>query len=302
VGARAGRFPHWNRVAVLILENREYPAVIGSPRGRYLTTLARRYGLATRYYALAHPSLPNYLALTAGSTFGVHRDCNRCDFEAPTLMEQLDRAGITWKAYFESLPRAGYLGARDYPYSKHLNPFVYYEGPTGLVTDRSRIVPLRQLGSDIQGRRLPRFVWIAPNLCHDSHYCSVRTSDRYAARLVPRVLRVLGPRSILFLTWDEGTTPAGAYGRRGGGHIALIAAGPDARRRAISRRVATHYSLLRTIEAGFELPALGRAGSPSAPLLTGLIRQPPSARSRYPAPRTVSIDSTPKGRSSFSHT
>jgi hypothetical protein len=84
VGARAGRFPHWNRVAVLILENREYPAVIGSPRGRYLTTLARRYGLATRYYALAHPSLPNYLALTAGSTFGVHRDCNRCDLEAPS--------------------------------------------------------------------------------------------------------------------------------------------------------------------------------------------------------------------------
>ena len=63
----------------------------------------------------------------------------------------------------------------------------------------------------------------------------------------------------------------------------------------------THYSLLRTIEAGFGLPALGKAGSPSTRLLTGLIRQlPPSARRRYPAPRTVSIETTPKGRSTFS--
>jgi hypothetical protein len=300
-GALAGRFPQPGRVALLVLENREYGEVIGKPEGRYLTMLAHRYAVATRYYALGHPSLPNYLALTAGSTFGIHQDCNGCGFEGPNLMKQMDAARITWKAYFQSLPRTGYLGARDYPYSKHLNPFAYYDNLTGRPSDRSRIVTFRQLFTDIRDQQLPRFAWLAPNLCNDSHYCSVRRSDRYVAGLVPQIIRALGPGGVLFVTWDEGTTEAGAHGRRGGGHIGLIAAGPGARRGAVVRTVATHYSLLRTIEASFGLLALGKAGSPSTPLLTGLLRHsPPSGRIRYPAPRTVSIDSTPKGRSTFS--
>ena len=300
-GTLAARLPHPKRIAVLILENREYGTVIGTRQGRYLTRLARRYALETRYYALGHPSLPNYLALTAGSTFGVHHDCNGCDFGGPNLMEQLDAAGISWKAYFQSLPRTGFLGARRYPYSKHLNPFVYFDDLTSRPRDRARIVPFGALRSDLRDGGLPRFVWLAPNLCNDSHYCSVRKSDAYVARLVPRILRSLGPRGLLFVTWDEGTTKAGAHGHRGGGHIGLIAAGPEARRAAIVRTVATHYSLLRTIEASFGLGALGKAGSPSTPLLTGLLRHlPPSGRIRYPAPRTVSIDSAPKGRSTFS--
>jgi phosphatidylinositol-3-phosphatase len=271
-GAQAGHFPRLGRVAVLVLENREYGDVIGSPQGRYLTSLAHRYALATRYYAVGHPSLPNYLALTAGSTFEVVRDCNGCDFERPNVLNQLDSAGISWKAYFEGLPRTGYLGTRHGRYSKHLNPFVYYESLAGQPADRSRIVPLRELSQDLRDGRLPRFLWIAPNLCHDSHYCSVRTSDSYAAHLVPTVLRALGPRGVLFVTWDEGTTHAGADGRPGGGHIALIAAGPAARQGTVARVVANHYTLLRTIEAGLDLPALGRAGAASTPLLTALLR------------------------------
>jgi phospholipase C len=273
-GALARRFPHLGRVAVLVLENREYRNVIGTAHAPYLTRLAHRNALATRYYALGHPSLPNYLALTAGSTFDVTRDCNGCDFEKLNLLNQLDNAGISWKAYFEGLPRPGYLGRRHghYSYSKHLNPFVYYTSLAGQAADRSRIVPLRELQRDLQTRRLPRFLWIAPNLCHDSHYCPVRTSDSYVARLVPQVVHALGPHGVLFVTWDEGTTHAGAHGRPGGGHIPLIAVGPAARRGVVVRTVATHYSLLRTLEAGFRLPALGRAGSPSTPLLTGLLR------------------------------
>jgi phosphatidylinositol-3-phosphatase len=267
----ATHFPRLGRVAVLVLENREYRDVMGVRRTPYLTQLARRYALASRYYALGHPSLPNYLALTAGSTFDVRRDCNGCDFEQPSILTQLDSAGISWKAYFEGLPRTGYLGTRHGWYSKHLNPFVYYESLAGHSADRSRIVPLRQLDRDLGQGRVPRFLWIAPNLCHDSHYCSVTSSDSYAARLVPGVLRALGPRGVLFVTWDEGTTHAGAHGAAGGGHVPLIAAGPAARRGAVMRTIATHYSLLRTVEAGLGLPALGQAGAPSTPLLGALL-------------------------------
>src|SRR3954466_10881230 len=75
-GPLAGHFPRLGRVAVLVLENREDRNVIGSRNAPFLTQLAHRHALATRYYALGHPSLPNYLALTAGSTFDVTRDCN----------------------------------------------------------------------------------------------------------------------------------------------------------------------------------------------------------------------------------
>jgi hypothetical protein len=272
VGALAGSFPHLHRIALLVLENREYGAVIGNRHAPFLSGLARRYALATHYYAIGHPSLPNYLAMTGGSTFEIHHDCNACDSEAPSIVRQLDDAGISWRAYFEGLPRAGFLGRRDERYTKHFNPFVYYTGVRH-GADRARILPL----ADLDAAHLPRFTWIAPDLCHDSHNCSVRSSDSYTARLVREVLGGLGPDGVLFVTWDEGTTREGAFDHRGGGHIALIAAGPMARRHATTRTVGNHYSLLRTIEAAFRLPALGRAGSPSTPLLTGLLERPATA-------------------------
>src|SRR3954464_13867152 len=76
VGPRAAAFPRFGRVAVLVLENREYHDVIGGRNAPYLTRLPVRHALATRYYALGHPPLPNYLALTSGTTLDVRQDCN----------------------------------------------------------------------------------------------------------------------------------------------------------------------------------------------------------------------------------
>jgi hypothetical protein len=107
---------------------------------------------------------------------------------------------------------------------------------------------------------------------HDGHSSSLRAADRFAAQLVPQILRALGPHGVLFVTWDEGARSdwSGVDGTRGGGHVALIAAGGDARRGATTAVPANHYALLRTIEAGFGLPLLGHAAS--APLLSGLLR------------------------------
>src|SRR5438874_1494203 len=66
------------RIAVVVMENREYDRVVGNPAAPYVNGLARRYALATASFAISHPSLPNYLALTGGSTFGVASDCTGC--------------------------------------------------------------------------------------------------------------------------------------------------------------------------------------------------------------------------------
>lgn len=267
-------FPHPNRVAVIVLENRSYEEVIGSPSAPYLNGLARRYALATRYYAITHPSLPNYIALTGGSVFEITKNCARCDAPGPNVVGQLDRAGISWKAYFEEMDSNSKPGAITHEYNPHYNPFVYYESVRGTPRERARIVGFDNLYSDLKRGRMPRFIWIAPGVLHDGHNSTLREADRYASRLVPKVLRALGPKGILYLTWDEGTAKdrRGAAGQRGGGRIALIAAGGGARRHTRTATPANHYALLRTIEANFRQSTLGQAGAHSTPLLRPLLK------------------------------
>jgi hypothetical protein len=101
----------------------------------------------------------------------------------------------------KDLPHPSFTGASAGEYAKKHNPFVYY---TRVVTNRSwcaRVVPLTELSADERARALPRFVWITPNLCNDMHDCSVSVGDRFLSSLVPPLLRSLGPRGVLFITW-----------------------------------------------------------------------------------------------------
>jgi hypothetical protein len=249
--------PHYSHVAVLVLENHEYGSVIGSPSSPYLTGLARRSALATGYFGVSHPSLPNYLAMTGGSTFGVSNDCASCTVEGKSLFDQLSEAGISWKAYFE-------------PASHRVDPFLHYEGSLS-DGDAANVVPFRRLRNDIEHDSLPRFSWLGLSLCHDGHSCSAGVSDRYLSHLVPSVLRGLGPRGVLFITWDEGASNAGVSARPGGGHVALIAAGGGARAGARSSGPVNHYSLLHAIERAFGLPPLRNAASAPTSALQRLL-------------------------------
>ena len=258
----------FTKVAVLFLENHGYDQIIGSPQAPYLNRLARHGALATHYYAVAHPSLPNYLALTTGSTQGVTSDCNSCDTFAASLAGQLQAARIPWRAYFESIPARGYEGRGAGDYTKHYNPFAYSERPGDAVGHR-HVVGFGSLRHDLRRGSLPRFSWIAPNLVHDGHNASVRASDRFAARLVPRIERALGPDGVLFVTWDEAQGVTGPAG----GRVALIATGSGARNHVRVDTPADHYSLLATLESGLGLPRLGdAAGAPVAPLTALLER------------------------------
>jgi hypothetical protein len=262
----ATRVPRFSKVAVLFLENHGYRQVIGSRQAPFLNRLARQGALATHYYAVAHPSLPNYLAITTGSTGGVSTDSNSYESSAPSLAGQLQAAGISWKAYFEGIPSPGFEGRAFLDYTKHYNPFAYSE-QIGDGAARTRVVGFGSLRHDLRAGVLPRFSWIAPDLMHDGHNGSVRASDRFVSRLVPRVLRALGPHGVLIVTWDEAQ---GVVGPRGG-RVAMIATGPGARHSVRVSTAADHYSLLATLEAGLRMPALGHAAARSTPLLTGLL-------------------------------
>src|SRR5262249_35594506 len=161
--------------------------------------LIAQYGQASRFYATRHPSLPNYLALTGGSTFGVHMDCTDCSMgKRKNLVDQLEEAGVSWKAYMSSMPSPCYTGPDTDLYVLRHNPFMYYDDIAQDPKRCNKLVPLDELATDIQDGTLPTYVWITPNLCEDMHDCPVSTGDQFLSQLVPTLLDNIGPTGALF--------------------------------------------------------------------------------------------------------
>jgi phosphatidylinositol-3-phosphatase len=258
-------------VAVIVMENEEFAGIIGSPEAPYINSLARSHALARSMFAIRHPSLPNYLALTGGSTFGVDSDCTDCSVHATGIADQLERSGLSWRAYMEDLPYPCFKGAEAGDYAKKHDPFIYYTQIAHNPAVCAQIVPLGQLAADERARALPRFIWITPNLCHDMHDCDVQTGDRFLSTLVPPLLAALGAHGLLFITWDEGSSDDGCCRLAAGGHIVTIAAGPLAKHGARLSTSADHYSLLQTIEDVFGLPRLRGAACACTPTLKPLL-------------------------------
>src|SRR5256885_4604462 len=102
--------PAFSHVFVIVMENEESTSLIGNAAAPYINGLASSYGLATQYYGVSHPSLPNYLAMTAGSTFGITSDCTTCWVGATNLADQIEAGGRAWKAHLQGMPPAGFPG------------------------------------------------------------------------------------------------------------------------------------------------------------------------------------------------
>jgi phosphatidylinositol-3-phosphatase len=260
-------------IAVIVMENEEYGDIIGSRQTPFINALARRYALARSMYAITHPSLPNYLALTGGSTFGIDSDCTDCHVPSATsLADQLTDARLSWKAYMEDLPHACYRGAGAGEYAKKHDPFMYYGRVAQNPSQCAHVVPLTELVADERTDTVPRFAWITPNLCHDMHDCAPLEGDAFLARFVPPLLAALGSRGLLVLTWDEGATDDGCCRLAAGGHIATILAGPLAVPGARLTAPADQYSILQAIEDVLRLPRLRGAACACTPSLAPLLR------------------------------
>jgi phosphatidylinositol-3-phosphatase len=265
-----------SHVLVLLMENEEDTSVLGNPAAPYANALVHRYGLATQSFAVAHPSLPNYLALTSGSTQGIASDCTECHVQARNIVDQLEAAHISWKAYMEDQPTPCFKGSGAGGYAKKHNPFIYYDDIAGSPRRCAKIVGFGALASDLRRGRLPTYAWISPNLCDDGHDCGVAGGDRFLARAVPALLHALGPHGMLVLTWDEGSSERGCCGTGvQGGHIVTILAGPDVRHGAREAQPINHYGVLGTIEEALGLPPLAGAADPRSGRLTALFVHSP---------------------------
>lgn len=263
---RATSVPRFSHAILIVFENRSASAILGNPRAPELNTLARRYVRLANYDAVAHPSLPNYMALISGTTTGFRNDCVECVTSAPTIADALTDRRMTWKAYVEGVQRHRFARVvhRDV---KVRIPFLYANEVIKHHSQLDRLVPMTQFASDLANAELPTFSLVVPNLCHDMHNCSIATGDTWLRRFLQPLLPRLGRRDVVFVVFDEGYR---RDHRGGGGRVFALAAGPLAKRGEVSRGRYNHYSLLRTLEASWHLPRLGR--SATARPITGIWR------------------------------
>jgi phosphatidylinositol-3-phosphatase len=251
--ARRSAVPHFDHVIVIVFENKDRSAVIGNSDAPFFNLMASHYATLTRYGGVAHPSLPNYLALVSGSTHGIRIDCTTCLVSGRNLADTLASAHLAWKAYAEGLPYAGFTGPsfRGRYAKKHM-PFLYFRDVLRSRTRKQRVVPLSQFSRDLSAGNLPAFSLVVPDLCHDMHDCRVRTGDSWLRGFVTPLLSDPSlSQSVIFVVFDEPTAflPSST--------VPALALGPLVKAGSHYSAKTSHYGLLRTIEDAWNLPRLG---------------------------------------------
>jgi hypothetical protein len=265
--------PNFGHIAIIMFENKEFGSVIGNPQMPNFNRLAVEYTLLTQYYAIQHPSLPNYIALTGGDTFGIDTNCNECFIDAPSLPDLIEASGRTWKTYQEDMPEPCFMGSTLLYAQKH-NPFVYFD-PIRLNPERCArtVVPLTALQTDIATNSLPNFMFVKPNICNDSHDCSLNVSDAWLTNLLNILIPALdatGQTYFVIMLFEEGQGSHTCCGlpEPGGGRVPVVLYSPQVKNGFEDPTPYTHYSLLKTISHSWGLPYLGHAAEDNHVLIT----------------------------------
>ena len=244
--------PAIRHVVWILMENKSQD-VLDSPGAPYLSQLARTYGYATDDTAIAHPSLPNYIALTSGARHGVSHDWSpgvpgqpmTYALDVPSIFSQLP--GGRSRSLAESMS-TNCERMNSLPYLVRHNPEVYY---TNLGSDCSNydvpFSPTPDLGA--------AFTFIAPNAINDMHNGTIQDGDTFLEGYVPKLMATPQYRSgttVIFITWDESESDTGVN------HVPLVVISPYTHA-VVDGHAYTHYSLLRTTEQLLGLPLLANA-------------------------------------------
>jgi hypothetical protein len=257
--------PNFDHIVIIIFENREFENVIGSPDAPDINQLANENTLLTQVYALAHPSLQNYIGLIGGDTYGYTENCKNCPVTATNLADLIELSGRDWKTYQEDMPDDCVLNDSGDEYVVRHNPFMYF---SSIVNNRERcrdhVEEYYEMEEDIVSGNLPDFIFITPNLCNAGHDCPLQDANTWLGDTLPPLVDALQVESdnyLIVITWDEGETNKSCCGlpEEAGGRIATIHVSPQAKTGFLDDTPYTIYSLLRTVSEAWGLPLLGHA-------------------------------------------
>jgi hypothetical protein len=242
------------------MENHKARDVLGNGAAPFENELASKCGSSPTYRQVGSPSLPNYIAATAGDTFGIDDDGQPPNNEqtADNLFRQVRASGRESRSYLEAMGSTCQLRSGGLYAVKH-NPAAYFVGGDDRAACERDNIALGEpsegpLASDLANDALPAFVSITPDLCNDTHDCPVARGDAWLSQWLPVILDAPPYRrgsTVVFIVWDEPTP------------MPFLAISPSTSPGTTSTEPFDHYSLLRTTEEMLGLPLLGRAESAS---------------------------------------
>ena len=207
-GTGGGTMPAFGHVIIAIGENSAYSQTFSSTTMPYLTSLANKYGLATKYWADTHPSIGNYEGLTAGQIIS-NNDSDTpstLPLSADNIALEVQNAGKTWKDYVETggtdSAVSGCSAVNSGNYIVRHDPLEYFTN-----INRANIVCFSQFATDLASNALPNLSWLSPNGTDDGHDSSATTFDSWLQTVITPVLASsyfqTGGDGLLIITFDE---------------------------------------------------------------------------------------------------
>ena len=269
------RGKHFDHVVIVVMENEGTSQALADPR---IAALAKEGAWLSNYHGLAHPSLPNYLALVAGTTFGVTRDHVDAPLKAKSIVDRLEEKGLTWKSYAEDFPGGCYLRSeagsvrltpRATPtalYAKRHVPLLNFASVQTNARRCARVVNADQFLADARTNRLPNYSFYSPNLVDDGHDSPLTTASAWLQGFVHDFKKTTAAhrRTLLLVVWDEG-------GGRENDVLAMLFG--DVVKPGRYGNALTHYSVLRTIEENFGLALLADGDEHASALPNSIWRE-----------------------------
>jgi acid phosphatase len=261
-GGGSSNIPQFAHVFIVVEENHSFSDVVGNSNMPYLNGLITANGLATQYYADAHPSLPNYFELTVGeglSITGIQGDSFSGVVTQDNVVRALTGAGKSWRCYAESLPSPGYMGADVGNYVRRHNPFSYFSDVQNSATQAGNMVQFPQLAADMSNSALPDYGFIVPDVTYDAHSCpaglSTCTGDQQLAAADQWLSKNIAPllqspafqNSLLIIVFDESEL---TDFQNGGGHVPAVLIGSNVKPGYQSTTMYQHDSTLRLMMEG----------------------------------------------------
>ncbi len=278
-------------VFLIMMENEETGVIYGNQP--YQTYLANTYAWGgdansnpghVGYYAVCHPSAPNYLALTSGKPLQCGSDAYN-QYSVNNLGNMLDTAGLSWTAWEESATSACQENnSANGLYVVRHNPFPYYSDLGGNASGSAcstHVLPIANLTADYPYHQTPpAFTYIAPNILDDAHSSSAAFGDYWLSTFIPKLIaQPWFSSSVIFITYDEAYGPKGyenfsGYDGLYGGPVYTVAVSPYTVGMGALDQNESHYDLLTTMEMllGLGATGTGHDGTSQYPAITGFFQ------------------------------
>ncbi|KAF3015067.1 hypothetical protein E8E14_011141 [Neopestalotiopsis sp. 37M] len=246
----------FDRFVQIFLENQDYNIAAGDPNLAYLAT---KGVVLDQYFAITHPSQPNYIAAAGASTHGVLLDNPaRIGADVETIVDLLEFGNVSWSLYQEDMPYSGFegdyvnqkTGANDYV-RKH-NPLMSYDSVTRDPNRLAKSKNFTLFHSDLAANTLPQWMFITPNMTNDGHDSDVATAGNWARSFLDPLLANKNfntDKTLIVLTFDE----AENYLLENRVYTLLLGGAVAGKEGTHNSTQFNHYSLTKTVEVNWDL-------------------------------------------------